>query len=80
MMSRYNVPAVPVVDGGGKLLGQVTFDDVIDVMYRTGVDLQARYRETAGGGLAELWRRRAKRTSPAPAPGAAVDVDRNRCD
>lgn len=58
----------------------VSFDDVIDVMYRTGVDLQARYRETAGGGLAELWRRRAKRTSPAPAPGAAVDVDRNRCD
>ena len=32
MMSRYNVPAVPVVDGGGKLLGQVTFDDVIDVV------------------------------------------------
>jgi magnesium transporter len=32
IMSRYNVPAVPVVDGGGKLLGQVTFDDVIDVV------------------------------------------------
>jgi len=32
LMSRYNVPAVPVVDGGGKLLGQVTFDDVIDVV------------------------------------------------
>jgi magnesium transporter len=32
VMSRYNVPAVPVVDGGGKLLGQVTFDDVIDVV------------------------------------------------
>lgn len=32
MMSRYNVPAVPVVDGGGRLLGQVTFDDVIDVV------------------------------------------------
>jgi magnesium transporter len=32
LMGRYNVPAVPVVDGGGKLLGQVTFDDVIDVV------------------------------------------------
>jgi magnesium transporter len=32
LMSRYNVPAVPVVDGGGRLLGQVTFDDVIDVV------------------------------------------------
>jgi magnesium transporter len=32
LMRRYNVPAVPVVDGGGKLLGQVTFDDVIDVV------------------------------------------------
>jgi len=32
VISRFNVPAVPVVDGGGKLLGQVTFDDVIDVV------------------------------------------------
>ena len=32
LMGRYNVPAVPVVDGAGKLLGQVTFDDVIDVV------------------------------------------------
>jgi magnesium transporter len=32
VLRRYNVPAVPVVDGGGKLLGQVTFDDVIDVV------------------------------------------------
>jgi L-serine dehydratase len=56
----------------------VSFDDVIEVMYRTGIDLQARYRETAGGGLAELWRRRAKRTTPAPAP--VPEPDRNRCD
>jgi magnesium transporter len=32
IMSRYNVPAVPVVDGRGRLVGQVTFDDVIDVV------------------------------------------------
>lgn len=32
LMSRYNVAAVPVVDGVGRLLGRVTFDDVIDVV------------------------------------------------
>ena len=35
----------------------VSFDDVIEVMNRTGRDLQAAYRETATGGLAQLWRR-----------------------
>lgn len=32
LMSRYNVAAVPVVDMAGRLLGRVTFDDVIDVV------------------------------------------------
>jgi magnesium transporter len=32
LMSRYNVPSIAVVDQGGKLLGRVTFDDVIDVV------------------------------------------------
>lgn len=32
LMSRYNVAAVPVVDDVGRLLGRVTFDDVIDVV------------------------------------------------
>ena len=35
----------------------ISFDDVIEVMNRTGRDLQAAYRETATGGLARLWRR-----------------------
>ena len=35
----------------------VSFDDVIEVMNATGRDLQAAYRETAAGGLAQLWRR-----------------------
>ncbi len=30
-MARYNVPSVPVVDAAGRLLGRVTYDDVIDV-------------------------------------------------
>lgn len=32
VMSRYNVPSVPVVDAAGVLLGRVTFDDVTDVV------------------------------------------------
>ena len=46
----------------------VSFDDVIDVMYRTGIDIQSAYRETARGGLAELWRRRAGQ------PGTTFDI------
>ena len=30
-MARYNVPSIPVVDSAGRLLGKVTYDDVIDV-------------------------------------------------
>jgi L-serine dehydratase len=36
----------------------VTFDEVVEVMYRTGLDLQSAYRETARGGLAAIWRKR----------------------
>lgn len=36
----------------------VSFDDVIEVMYRTGTDLHRAYRETAMGGLAGHWRKR----------------------
>jgi magnesium transporter len=32
LMARYNLPSVPVVDDAGRLLGRVTFDDVIDVV------------------------------------------------
>jgi magnesium transporter len=32
VMARYNVPSVAVVDAAGRLLGRVTFDDVIDVV------------------------------------------------
>jgi len=32
LMSRYNLPSLPVVDGFGVLLGRITFDDVLDVI------------------------------------------------
>jgi L-serine dehydratase len=30
----------------------VTLDAIIDVMYRTGLDMQTKYKETSLGGLA----------------------------
>jgi len=32
LISRYNLPSIPVVDTTGVLLGRITFDDVLDVM------------------------------------------------
>lgn len=32
LMARYNVPTLPVVSAAGKLLGRITFDDVMDVV------------------------------------------------
>ena len=32
LMARYNTPALAVVDGLGRLVGRITFDDVIDVV------------------------------------------------
>ena len=46
----------------------VSFDDVIEVMNRTGRDLQAAYRETATGGLAQLWRRHIENRLRKPPP------------
>jgi len=48
----------------------VSFDDAIDVMYETGHDLQSAYRETARGGLASLWRKRAAAEPRPPTPDA----------
>lgn len=38
LMARYNVAALPVVDEAGRLLGRVTFDDVIDVLEAEGTE------------------------------------------
>ena len=48
----------------------VSFDDVVEVMYRTGHDLQTAYRETAQGGLASLWRKRVNKETPKSGGGA----------
>lgn len=43
----------------------ISFDEVVAVMAETGRDLQSAYRETARGGLAEIWRKRSARITAA---------------
>jgi len=38
IMSRYNLPSVPVVDPSGRLLGRVTFDDLVDVVEKESTE------------------------------------------
>ena len=35
---------------------KISFDMVVETMYQTGLDMNARYRETAEGGLAKFYR------------------------
>ena len=35
---------------------QISFDAVVETMYQTGKDINVRYRETLGGGLAKIYR------------------------
>lgn len=58
----------------------VSFDDVVEVMYRTGLDLQSAYRETARGGLAALWRKRMTQRDLAPASPATPPHTTSACD
>ena len=34
---------------------KVSFDQIVEVMYRTGKDMNAGYRETSTGGLAKIY-------------------------
>jgi magnesium transporter len=57
LISRYNVPSIPVVDASGRLLGRVTFDDVIDVVEaETTEDLLRFGGVSADEDLAAPWR------------------------
>lgn len=35
---------------------RISFDNVVETMYRTGLDMNEKYRETANGGLAEIYK------------------------
>ena len=57
LMSRYNLASVPVVDPSGRLIGRVTFDDVIDVVEaETTEDILKFGGTSADEGLAAGWR------------------------
>ncbi len=58
----------------------VSFDDVVEVMYRTGLDLQSAYRETARGGLAALWRKRMTQRDGVPVVPAKAPNTPSACD
>jgi magnesium transporter len=51
LMARYNVAAVPVVDVDGRLLGRVTFDDVIDVVEQESTEDLLRFGGVPQGEL-----------------------------
>jgi magnesium transporter len=56
LMARYNVPSIPVVDRGRRLLGQITFDDVTDVVEEeTTEDLLRFGGVSAGEDLGARW-------------------------
>lgn len=55
-MARYNLPSIPVVDGEGRLLGCVTFDDVSDVVEAENTEDILRFGGvSAGEGLRSPW-------------------------
>ncbi|HUR95438.1 MAG TPA: magnesium transporter [Gemmatimonadales bacterium] len=57
LMARYNLPSVAVVDGTGRLLGRITFDDVIDVVEaETTEDMLKFGGVPADEGLSAGWR------------------------
>jgi magnesium transporter len=57
ILARYNLPSVAVVDDHGRLLGRITFDDVIDVVEaETTEDLLKFGGVPAGELLAAGWR------------------------
>jgi magnesium transporter len=65
LMARYNVPAVPVVDHRGRLLGRITFDDVIDVVEaETTEDLLRLSGVSAHEELAAPWHRAVRARLP----------------
>ncbi len=37
---------------------QISFDEIVTTMYRTGLDMNEKYRETSHGGLAQIYRER----------------------
>jgi magnesium transporter len=57
VMARYNVPALAVIDGLGRLVGRITFDDVSDVVEAESTEDLLKFGGVPGGeALAASWR------------------------
>jgi magnesium transporter len=56
LLARYNLPSVAVVDEAGRLLGRITFDDVIDVVEDESTEDILKFGGVSGGEeLASGW-------------------------
>lgn len=65
LMARYNVAAVPVSDADGRLLGRVTFDDVIDVVEQESTEDLLQFGGVSGHEqLAGDWRQAVRSRLP----------------
>lgn len=63
ILSRYNLPSIPVVDDSGRLLGRITYDDIIDVAEEEATEDLLRFggvspHEELGGGWSSAVRSR----------------------
>ena len=80
LMARYNLPSVPVVDDQGRLLGRVTFDDVIDVVEaETTEDLLKFGGVSADEDLAAGWKTAVRSRLPWLSAQSAHRFSRGRC-
>ncbi len=79
LLARYNLPSVAVVDEAGRLLGRITFDDVIDVVEaETTEDLLRFGGVPAGEELAAGWRDAVRSRLPVALPQPAHRVPGRR--
>ena len=54
LISRYDLLTLPITDGGGRLLGIITIDDIIDVLIE---EFNEEYLRTVGSDAEELERK-----------------------
>jgi magnesium transporter len=65
LLARYDLPSLAVVDQGGRLLGRITFDDVIDVVEDESTEDLLRFGGTsAGEARAAGWQEAVRRRLP----------------
>jgi magnesium transporter len=65
LMARYNLPAMAVVDGLGRLLGRITFDDVIDVVEAESTEDLLKFGGVSGEeGLVATWQEAVRKRLP----------------